>query len=75
MKKYKVISPIKLEYGGNTQNPNPTNIKVHEPGSILCLETEAPNGNVWFIDPQGERGNTPAGCVGNLVRVRKLEAI
>jgi hypothetical protein len=39
-----------------------------KPGSIIHLDMEAPNGNVWFIDEDGERGKIECGAVRNLTK-------
>ena len=65
---FQVQKAINLGYGGHTRCPTPTMYKSHEPGTILRLYGEAPNGNVWFIDPDGGRGVIPCGEVRNLTR-------
>ena len=68
MKIYVVRKSISLGYGSHVRNPNPNRIKIHEAGSILRLDSEAPNGNVWFIDSDGERGKIECGSVANLTK-------
>jgi hypothetical protein len=67
MKSYIVQKPIQLGYDSNVHNPNPQIYKNHREGSVLLLSSEAPNGNVWFIDSDGERGKIECGEVQNLI--------
>lgn len=68
MKRYfRVGKPISLGYGSNTRCPTPTFHKEMQVGTVLELDCEAPNGNVWFIDPEGKRGVIQSGEVRNLI--------
>jgi hypothetical protein len=67
MKSFIVQQPIQLGYDSNVHNPNPKIYKTHKEGSVLLLSSEAPNGNVWFIDSDGERGKIECGEVQNLI--------
>ena len=66
---------ITLGYDSHCRAPTPRRIKQHDPGAILSLDSEAPNGNVWFIDESGERGKIEAGEVRNLTRDGRLEEL
>ena len=68
MKTYIVQKPITLGYGSHVRATTPTRYKVFQPGSVLSLASEAPNGNVWFIDDANERGKIECGEVANLLR-------
>lgn len=39
-----------------------------QPGDVVLHVSDAPNGNVWFLDSEGNRGKIECGEVGNLVR-------
>jgi hypothetical protein len=67
-RKFEVKKSLELGYGSHTQRPTPDRFKKFGPGTILTLDGEAPNGNVWFIDPEGNRGVVEAGEVRNLIR-------
>lgn len=67
MSKYKVLKPMDLGYGSHTRC-YVRNWKTIEPGTIVMLDSVAPNGNVWFIDDEGKRGKIEAGCITNLER-------
>lgn len=73
MRRFIVRKPITLGYGSNVHDPNPKRIREHEAGTVLTLDSESPNGNVWFIDPDGERGKIEAGEVRNLTLDGRLE--
>lgn len=69
--------PMILRYGSHTRHLSGTHSKTWPIGSVLQLDDESPNGNVWFIDPDGERGKIEAGSVSNLIcrgSVRELES-
>lgn len=63
---YKVLKPLSLGYGSTTRTPTPSRYKTIQPGIEVTLESVAPNGNVWFIDHEGERGKIEAGDISNL---------
>lgn len=76
-RKFVCLEEITLGYDSHVRAPTPRRIKIHKPGTELTLSSEAPNGNVWFIDPDGERGKIECGEVRNLThgnppRVREL---
>lgn len=62
-----VLKDIRLGYGSSTRNPNPITYKIHKKGEILQHDVDCDNGNVWFIDKDGDRGKIEAGCVQNLI--------
>lgn len=68
MKTFIVQKPITLGYDSHVRAPTPSRYKTHQPGDVLRLSSEAPNGNVWFFDAENERGKTECGEVGNLLR-------
>jgi len=65
-RRFKVLKELKIGYGSHVHAPTPTHSKRHQPGTILHLQSEAFNGNVWFVDPDGERGKIECGQVSNL---------
>lgn len=65
---YIVNKQIVLGYDSHVHRPTSPRHKVIEPGAVLTLDSEAPNGNVWFIDEDGERGKIECGSVSNLLR-------
>lgn len=67
MSKYRVRWPMDLAYGSHTRS-SVCHYKTIEPGTIVTLDSVAPNGNVWFIDHEGKRGKIEAGCISNLER-------
>lgn len=68
MRTFIVQKPITLGYGSNVQQTTPTRNKQHQAGSILHLDMEAPNGNVWFFDADNERGKIECGELANLIK-------
>ncbi len=75
MKRYLVRKAIRLGYDSHVRAPTPSRFKEHQPGSELTLSSEAPDGTVWFIDSDGERGKIDCGEVRNLTadgRVRQM---
>lgn len=66
---------MRTGHGSNVRCPTPTRYKTHQPGEILELSSEAPNGNVWFIDQDGERGKIECGQVSSLVRDGEVVAL
>jgi len=68
MRTFIVQKPITLGYDSHTRQPTPTRYKRHEIGAVLMLDSEAPNGNVWFIDSDKERGKIECGEVSNLTK-------
>lgn len=67
MSKYKVLKRMDLAYGSHTRS-SVCHYKTIEPGTIVTLDSVAPNGNAWFIDHEGKRGKIEAGCITNLER-------
>lgn len=67
-KKFIVQKPITLGYGSHIHDPNCKSSKVHAVGTVLVLDAESFSGNVFFIDPDGERGKIECGEVRNLLR-------
>lgn len=65
-RRFELKVPLRLGYGSHVREPTPKRYKTHPPGTILQLDSEAPNGNVWFLDPEGERGKIECGQVSNL---------
>lgn len=74
MKTFIVQKPITLGYDSHVRAPTPSRYKTHQPGAVLTLDTEAPNGNVWFFDSEKERGKIECGEVGNLIGDGRLKA-
>lgn len=73
MKKYLVHKePLTLGYDSHVHAPTPRRHKTHPVGTVLTLDCEAPNGNVWFIDEDGERGKIACGSVENLIKRERL---
>lgn len=68
MRTYIVQKPLRLGYDSHVRAPTPTRYKTFQSGVTLRLDSQAPNGNVWFIDPDGERGKIECGAVSNLLR-------
>ena len=68
MRQFTVQKAISLGYDSHVHRPTPPRRKALEQGSIIRLDSEAPNGNVWFIDEDGERGKIQCGEVRNLTR-------
>jgi hypothetical protein len=68
MRLFEVVQPVFLGYGSHVRHTTPTRHKLMQPGTLLRLQSEAPNGNVWFLDPDGERGKIECGEVRNLTR-------
>ena len=68
MRRFKVMTAVCLGYDSHVHRPTPSRHKRHEAGTVLRLSSEAPNGNVWFFDPAGERGVVACGEVRNLLR-------
>lgn len=66
---------VRVGYDSDVRAPSPRRYKTHPPGTRLVLNSEAPNGNVWFIDPDGERGKIECGQVSNLTARGTLEEI
>lgn len=67
MSKYKLLQPMDLAYGSHTQS-SVCHYKTIPAGTIVMLDDIANNGNVWFIDHEGQRGKIEAGCISNLER-------
>jgi len=65
---YTVLKPLRLGYDSTIHAPTPRRYKTMNPGDEILYQSTAPNGNVWFFDPDGERGKIECGDVGNLVR-------
>lgn len=74
-RQFVVLTELKLGYGSHTRCLSPTHYKLHEAGVVLLLDSEAPDGTVWFIDPDGFRGKTDSGEVKNLVNSGTLKEI
>jgi len=72
MKNYIVLKPLVVGYDSHCHRPTSPRYKKHMPGTVLAHQSDAPNGNVWFIDPDGERGKTESGEVANLVRSQMI---
>ena len=68
MRQFTVQKPISLGYDSHVHRQTPPRHKTLMPGSIIRLDDEAPNGNVWFIDEDDERGKIQCGEVRNLTR-------
>ena len=71
--KYKVLSnEFHLTYDTHTKKYSGP---VQSPGvgAAVWWESDSPNGNVWFIDEDHNRGKCEAGEVNNLVRRGLLE--
>jgi len=66
---YVVKKEIGLIFGSTTQNPNGQAHRLQPVGTVLELDSEAPNGNVWFFTPapNRDRGKIDCGEVRNLV--------
>lgn len=75
MRNFLVLKKITLGYDSTIHAPTPNRHKTHHPGTILRFESEAFNGNVWFVDPEDERGKTEAGSLENLTRKGTLKEI
>lgn len=69
---FTVLKPITLGYDSNVRRPTPPRYKRHDVGASLRLDCEAPNGNVWFVDSDNERGKTECGEVFNLIKTGHL---
>jgi hypothetical protein len=65
---YEVLEPLTLGFGSHTRQLSPSNYKTYKRGEVLTLDSESRNGNVWFIDKDGDRGKIESGSVQNLVR-------
>lgn len=72
---YEVLTSVNLGYGSSVGNPNPTHYKEHKIGAILKLDSETPNGNVWFIDSDGSRGRVQCGSVQNLINIGNIKFV
>ncbi len=59
---------VTLGYGSHVREPTPKQWRTMKIGELLTLDSEAPNGNVWFIDPQGNRAKIECGQVSNLTK-------
>ena len=66
--KYIVTGELRLEYGTYVGREVPSEVRVIPIGEEITLETEAPNGNVWFVDERGKSGKIQCGSVSNLVK-------
>ena len=75
MSMYRVLTSISLGYDSDVRNPNAKRFKTFKQGDILEHYSDAPNGNVWFIDSSGERGKIECGCVMNRVNSGDLEKV
>ena len=64
---YTVLKPFRLGYGSDVRSPTPKRYKTMKPGDEILYQSTAPNGNVWFSDPDGERGKIECGQLSNLV--------
>lgn len=73
--KYLVEKSIHLGYDSHTQRPTSSRHKEIKPGAVLTLDSEAPNGNVWFFDEDGERGKIECGAVSNLLKDGRVSRI
>jgi hypothetical protein len=62
-----------LWFGSTTRDPN-GEPKALAPGTLITLDSVAPNGNVWFHTPEG-RGKTESGSVENLLRGGLIEEV
>jgi hypothetical protein len=67
MRIFTVMKEFYLGYGSHTRQLTPSTYKMQSVGTRLSLDGEAPNGNVWFIDQNGDRGKIECGEVKNLV--------
>lgn len=63
---------LTLGYDSHVRAPTPSRYKTHPEGTILSYGSSAANGNVWFHDPDFERGKIEAGEIGNLTRDGRL---
>lgn len=75
MRKFIVLKPVTLGYGSHVRQPTPSRFVTQEKGTILSLDSEAPNGNVWFFDEDGKRGKIECGEVANLTKDGRLVEI
>jgi hypothetical protein len=66
---------LTLGYDSHVRAPTPSRYKTHPEGTILAYSSSAPNGNVWFYDPDFERGKIEAGEIGNLTKDGRLTAV
>jgi hypothetical protein len=66
--KYVVVDTIPLGYDSDVRAPTPRRFKRHQAGAVLTHDGDAPNGNVWFIDGDGDRGKIESGSINNLVK-------
>jgi len=64
---YIVQDEFFLYYGSTTQR-SATHRRTICRGERLTLDSQAFNGNVWFIDSAGSRGKIECGSVANLER-------
>lgn len=71
--RYTALKSFQLGYGSTVRAPTPDRYKTVTPGDEVLHESTAPNGNVWFLDPDGERGKIECGEVGNLIREGSIE--
>jgi hypothetical protein len=68
-RRFKVLEKcLVLGYGSHARRPTPTSHIRWAAGSVVELDGEAPDGTVWFLDPDGFRGKIDCGEVANLVR-------
>ena len=67
-KKYVVVKPIKVTYGSHTRNFGGTHWKMLAPGCTLVFDGENMDGEVWFIDPCGERGKVALGSISAMLK-------
>lgn len=67
-KVYEVQTSLTLGYDSTVHAPTPKRGKTFGPGRLVLHSSDAPNGTVWFYDPDGERRKIDSGEVGNLVR-------
>lgn len=68
--KYEVLEDLRLTFGTHTRGGLAT-IKIIEKGKIIELDSEAPNGNVWFNTEHG-RGKIECGSVSNIIKRGKV---
>ena len=75
IRQFIVLTELRLGYGSHTRCLTPAYYKLHEAGVILLLDSETPDGTVWFIDPDGFRGKTDSGEAKNLVKSGTLKEL